>query len=223
MSTHTKVGPPVAAASKHTHTCMFGIHMCVAEYINSELHLSVKGYNALADQLLLREHTCDMCGPGAAASIHMCVSEKNQIHSGLHPRIKGCIWPTNCGCEHTHVCGRIVSTQSLHPWVEMSQRLGRPRAAASIHVEYVNSGLHLNIKESMGTGFGRPVAAVSTHTHVCRRTSQASTCVLQNQSIQGSTQGSMATGGLADLLLRTSAHMSVAEQPNFRAPPKDQG
>ena len=37
------------------------IHVCVAEYINSGLHVSVKGYNGLADQLLLREHTCDMC------------------------------------------------------------------------------------------------------------------------------------------------------------------
>ena len=50
------------------------IHMCVAEYINSGLHLSVKGYNGLADQLLLREHTCDMC-----------VAEK--INSAL-------VWPT---------------------------------------------------------------------------------------------------------------------------------
>ena len=49
------------------------IHMCVAEYINSGLHLSVKDYNGLADQLL-REHTCDMC-----------VAEK--INSGL-------VWPT---------------------------------------------------------------------------------------------------------------------------------
>ena len=43
-----RIGRPTAAVS---------IHMCVAEYINSGLHLSVKGYNGLADQLLLREHT----------------------------------------------------------------------------------------------------------------------------------------------------------------------
>ena len=57
-----------------TNRCCEHTHMCFAEYINSGLHLSVKGYNALADQLLLREHTCDMC-----------VAEK--VKSGL-------VWPT---------------------------------------------------------------------------------------------------------------------------------
>ena len=56
------IGRPTAAVS---------IDMCVAEYINSGLHLSVKGYNGLADQLLLR---CDMCGA-------------EEINSGL-------VWPT---------------------------------------------------------------------------------------------------------------------------------
>ena len=72
------IGLPPAAVS---------IHMCVADFINSGLHLSVKGYNGLADQLLLREHTCDMC-----------VAEK--INSGL-------VWSTTSCRENTHVCCKI--------------------------------------------------------------------------------------------------------------------
>ena len=80
------IGRPTAAAS---------IHVCAAEYINSGLHLSVKGYNSLADQLLLREHTCDMC-----------VAEK--INSGL-------VWPTTSWSENTHVCNyKGLADQEIH-------------------------------------------------------------------------------------------------------------
>ena len=99
---------------------------------------------------------------------------------GLHPKAKGytSVWPTTCCCEQTHE-SRINS--ELHTRAEMLQMFGRPRAAASIHIEYFNSGLHPRTKESLGTGPGRPVAAV------------AYTCVLRNTSIQGCTQISKVT------------------------------
>ena len=66
------------------------------------------------DQLLLGACTCVLqnkktrsCTPGrprAAASIHKCVSE-NQVVQGCTQGSKVVRdWPTNCCCEHTHVC-----------------------------------------------------------------------------------------------------------------------
>ena len=86
---------PNAALSAHTHT-----HMRVAEYANSGLHPRIKGYEGLADDMLLRAYTRFCCRinqfkvatgdqrlhrfgrPTAAVSTQMCVAEN--INSGLH-------------------------------------------------------------------------------------------------------------------------------------------
>ena len=77
---HVKVAPKGQGIQVFGRPCVaVSIHVCVAEYINSGLHLSVKGYNGLADQLLLRERTCDMC-----AITRVWPTKK---HTWLHARI----------------------------------------------------------------------------------------------------------------------------------------
>ena len=59
-----------------TNCCCEHTHVCCRVYQFRVAPISVKGYNSLADQLLLREHTCDMC-----------VAEKKQLRVGLADHI----------------------------------------------------------------------------------------------------------------------------------------
>ena len=131
---------PVAAVS---------IHMCVAEEVNSGLN---------KDQGLQGRGR-----PGAAASTHMCVSEKTAF-------IQGCTqgsnvvwdWPTDCCCEHTHVCVAESHVNSrLAPRIKKVQEFGRPNFAATrcccehTHVIFrknpIHSRLHPRIKGGIGS------------------------------------------------------------------------
>ena len=131
----------------------------------------------------------------------MCVSEKT-------PFIQGCtqgskvVWgrPTNCCCEHTHVCVAEPHVNSrLTPRIKKVQEFGRPTAAASIHIcvsETVPGctqgsqvtrdwPTHRENMSSQGCTQGPrvtsvwPTACCCEHTRVC--------CKIK--SIQGSTQG----------------------------------
>ena len=68
--------------------------MPVAEQVVSGLHPRVKGYEGLADQLLLRAHTC--------------VLHRGQLRVVPKDPCVTKVWPTKCCYEHTHVyCGEI--------------------------------------------------------------------------------------------------------------------
>ena len=138
--------------------------MCVAECINSGLHPRVKGYNGVADQLLLRAYTC---------VLHNRSTKFNQaLHQPEDQGLQGFDRPTAAASAHTHT----------HTHARVRARVA----------EYANSGLHPRIKGYEGladdmllraytrfccrinqfkvaTGdqrlhrFGRPTAAVSTH------------------------------------------------------------
>ena len=172
---------PVAAVS---------IHMCVAEEVNSGLH---------KDQGLQGRGR-----PGAAASTHMCVSEKTAF-------IQGCtqgstvVWgrPTNCCCEHTHVCVAESHLNSrLAPRIKKVQEFGRPTAAASIHI-CVSETVPGCTQGSQVTR-DWPTNCCCEHTRVCCRVYQFRVAPI---SVKG-------YNGLADqLLLREHAcDMCVAEK-----------
>ena len=57
---------------------------------------------------------------------------------------------------------------------------------------------------------------------VCRRTSQSSTCVLQNQSLQGCTRGAMAQGLGRPAAVSIRTHV-CCRATQSKAPPKDHG
>ena len=72
--------------------------MCCRVYQFRVAPISVKGYNSLADQLLLREHTCDMCvaekttqgwfgRPHPEEREHTCVLQ-NISHLRVAPKVK---------------------------------------------------------------------------------------------------------------------------------------
>ena len=89
-----RFGRPIAAVSTH---------VCVAECDSSKLHLRATGHEGLADQLLLRAHTC-----------------------GLHPRVKGCK-------RLADQCCRLRQFR-VAPMGQGLQGFGRPRAAARTHI-----------------------------------------------------------------------------------------
>ena len=94
------------------------------------------------------------CRPNAAASIQKCVAEIKPAPKGRNS-IRAS--PTNCYCQHTHVCRRME------------------------HLEF-----HPRIKGYKGSP-----------DHLLQR---AYTCVFQNKSNQGCTQGSICYKGPADQL-----------------------
>ena len=150
--------------------------------------------------------------PGAAASTHMCVSEKT-------PFIQGCTqgskavwdWPTDCCCEHTHVCVAESHVNSrLAPRIKKVQELGRPNFAATrCCCEKKPHSFKVAPKDQRLYGVGRRTAAVSIHM-----------CVWQNHmSTQGLHQGSKRYKSLADqLLLRAYTYVY---QKQFQVAPKD--
>ena len=86
------------------------------------------GFQRLAHQLLLRAHT------------YACCREKK----GVEPEDPGLpgVWQTKC-CIHMCVSEKQFK---VAPKGQRLHGIGRPTAAASIHVcaaEYINSGLHL--------------------------------------------------------------------------------
>ena len=135
--------------------------------------------------------------------MHMCIADITPAPKGRNS-IRAS--PTNCHCQHTHVCCRMdhllhprikgyKSCCSEHTHVRCKtnriratpkglQGFGRP-APAGTHMlrvaEQTNSRLHPRSKVPR---FGRPIVALSTHTH---------TRVLQNMSIQGCARGSRVT------------------------------
>ena len=109
--------------------------------------------------------------------------------------------PTNCCCEHTHVCCRLNHLRAA-PKDQGLQGFSRPIAAASTHMrlaksnqgctqgsritrlrpthcccEHTHVGCRMNRlkvapKDQALQGFGRPIAAASIHMFVARQMNQ---------------------------------------------------
>ena len=86
-SKFARFGRPVVAVSTHTHECC-----SICQFTAAPNNQGLRG---------LRR-------PSAAASIHMCIAE---IRVAPRSRKISRASPTNCGCEHTHVC-RKTSTSN---------------------------------------------------------------------------------------------------------------
>ena len=115
---------PTMCCCEHTHVCCRIYQFRVAP-------ISVKGYNSLADQLLLREHTCDMCvaekkstqgwfgRPHPDRKTHMCAITR--------------VWPTKkytCVSQNKYTQGCMQGfreSRNTRVW-------RRPVAAVSIHM-----------------------------------------------------------------------------------------
>ena len=79
---------------------------------------------------------------------HMCVAGEVNAELDRGSRVAR-VWPARCCCEHTHACCRKIHVRvgladhvllqthmcAAHPRVEVLQTFGRPRAAASLHIE----------------------------------------------------------------------------------------
>ena len=161
--------------------------MCVAEQTNSGLHPRVKGYNTRFGRPVVAVSTQNVCcrvchfkiAPKgqrvtrvwrAAARTHCegtCVLQNRSIKDCTHgSRVTiatvgthMCVaagWQTNCCCEHTHVC---VCRRIDHFRVA-------PERQTNCCCGHTCCGLNQLIvaPEDQGfQGFGRPIAAVSTH------------------------------------------------------------
>ena len=126
-----------------------------------------------------------------------------------NPFIQGCtqgstvVWgrPTNCCCEHTHVCVAESHVNSrLAPRIKQVQECCCKHTHVCVAESHVNSRLAPRIKKVQE--FGRPTAAASIHIYVsetvpgCTQGSQVTrdwptNC--ENMSSQGCTQGPRAT------------------------------
>ena len=127
-----------------------------------------------------------------------------------NPFIQGCtqgstvVWgrPTNCCCEHTHVCVAESHVNSrLAPRIKKVQEFGRPTAAASIHI------------------------CVSETVPGCTQGSQVTrdwptNC--ENMSSQGCTQGPRDTGVWPTMCCCEHTHVCCRIY-QFRVAPKCQG
>ena len=153
-----------ATASRHTHT-----HLCCRK---GQLRVVPK------DQGLRT-----FGRSSSAASIHTCIAVAPRGRNFTRAS------PTNCCCEHTHVCCRVG-----HLKVAPKDQVRPTKCCCEhTHVRYkinrIRAGRHvIRLRKTRcccnhthvccGQGFDRPNAAVSTHTH---------TCELQNKQVQGCT------------------------------------
>ena len=170
--------------------------MCVAEHRRSRLQPRLKG-----NCYCYCEHTHLCCRKGqlrvvpkdqglrtfgrssSAASIHTCIAVAPRGRNFTRAS------PTNCCCEHTHVCCRVGHLKAA----PKDQVRPTKCCCEHTHVRYkinrIRAGRHvIRLRKTRcccnhthvccGQGFDRPNAAVSTHTH---------TCELQNKQVQGCT------------------------------------
>ena len=171
----TRLGRPNSAGS---------IHMCVAEHRRSRLQPRLKG-----NCYCYCEHTHLCCRKGqlrvvpkdqglrtfgrssSAASIHTCIAVAPRGRNFTRAS------PTNCCCEHTHVCCRVG-----HLKVAPKDQVRPTKCCCEhTHVRYkinrIRAGRHvIRLRKTRcccnhthvccGQGFDRPNAAVSTHTHM---------------------------------------------------------
>ena len=139
---HTCVQLQGFGRPRNTHVCPRKNKLRVARK-----DLGIKKYKGLAPTSCCCEHT------------HVCCRiSKLRLHPGIRglqglgrpgaagektPFVQGCtqgskvVWgrPTNCCCEHTHVCMAESHVNSrLAPRIKKVQEFGRPTAAASIHI-----------------------------------------------------------------------------------------
>ena len=126
-------------------------------------------------------------------------------------------WPTSCCCEQTPGCCRICQFRAA-PNIQGLQGFCRPNAAASIHMCVAEIKPAPKGRNSIRAS---PTNCYCQHTHVCRRMEhlefhprikgykgspdhllqRAYTCVFQNKSNQGCTQGSICYKGPAAKVL----------------------
>ena len=139
--------------------------------------------------------------PGAAASTHTCVFQKETPFSQGCTQGSTVVWgrPMNCCCKHTHVCGRIICQLKACTEDQKGTRVGPtkfrcdqalPRAHTCVFQKKTHS-FKVAPKDQRLYGVGRRTAAVSIHM-----------CVWQNHmSTQGLRQVSKRYESLADQLL----------------------
>ena len=160
-------GRPVVAVSTR---------MCVAEYVSSSLHPTFQGYKGFADEVLLQAYTCVL------------------PKSGLHPRVEILSELRQCCCEHTHACCRnqgCTKKSKCYQGFAVSTDTHTHTRASHTHTRALRTrSLEGCTQEPRVQGFGRPLAAASTHM-----------CVEQNKSIQGCTQRSICYKAMADRVL----------------------
>ena len=110
-------------------TAAVSIHMCVWQnHMSTQgLHRGSKRYKRWAGQILLR--------PGAAASRHICVSEKNHSFkvAPKDQRLYGVGGRTAAVSIHMCVAESHLNSR-LAPRIKKVQEFGRPTAAATIHI-----------------------------------------------------------------------------------------
>ena len=107
---------PTRCCCEHTHVCFR------KNPIHSRLHPRINSCMGLADELLLRAYTC-VCGR-ITSQLKACTKDQKGTR----------VWPTNCCCEHTHMCVR--NSSRLHPRIT-----GYTGLAVQLR-EYVKSRLH---------------------------------------------------------------------------------
>ena len=165
------------------------------------------------------------CLPCAGAHAHLHMTCLPHLHMPAHLQTQGWgrnvtkVRSTRCCCKHTHVCCRILKLR-LSPKGQRLHRFGRPPAAVGTHMcvaEYFNAelhrgsrftkvwptnaagGIHMCVAEQVKSGLHPRVT--SKKRLADQLLLRAYTCVLQNRSNQGCTQGSTCYQGSADQVL----------------------
>ena len=149
-----RFGRPGAAASTH---------MCAAEHSNSGFRPRINGYKGLADHrlLLLQNSSTQGLADQTLQGAYTCVLQNRRIQGssqGSNPGSKVTkVWPTSFCCEHTCVFQTTSSTGGAGVRTHLARAHVSCRTNQS-SVAPMDQGLQR---------FGRPNAAVSTHTHTC--------------------------------------------------------
>ena len=203
-----RLGRSVVAVSKH---------LRVAGYVSSGLHPTFKVYKIFADQMLLRAYTC--------------VLQKSHLHQRVEILIRTS--PTNCCCQHTHVCCRM---DHLELQLRIKGYKGSPdqllqRAYTCALQNKSNHGCTQGSK--FFQGFADQLL-LSAYTCVLQNGSlvapkdqglqellqRAYTCALQNKSNQGYAQGSTRVRPTSSCW---HAHVARCRTDEFKVAPKVKG
>ena len=131
----------------------------------------------LADQLLLRAHTCVLqnnCTKKSIEDFEHLTTLADQVLLWLHPRVKG--WRTNCCCGYTNVCFSIdqlrVTTncycEHTHVWCRISQlkllyilKILAGQLLLRAHTHTLTHTCECCRRSQLRAG--QPITAVSTH------------------------------------------------------------